>query len=227
MRPPASSRATVLVADDHKVVAEGVAECLRPYFDIVGVVDSLELLVGTIVRTRPQVVVLDITFGTASSLPVIQQALESGHASARIVVLTAHDSSALEQASFNAGALAYLPKEVGTQELRLAIEAALQGRRFGFTKAHRPPGASLGRELVPIDGVLLRPRQIRVLLLMHGGFTRAQVAEEMGISKRGVDFHLAEARRQVGARKLHVLLRWVAEQRVAMEEALQGGGEEG
>lgn len=224
MRSPASSRATVLVADDHKVVAEGVAECLRPYFDIVGVVDTLELLVGTIVRTRPQVVVLDITFGTASSLPVIRQALESGQVSTRIVVLTAHNSAALERASFNAGALAYLPKDIGTQELRLAIEAALQGRRFSSATAHRPRGARLGRELVPIDGVLLRPRQIRVLLLMHGGYTRAEVAEEMGISKRGVDFHLAEARLQVGARKLHVLLRWVAEQRVALEASLRDRG---
>jgi len=214
-----------LVADDHKVVAEGIAECLRPYFDIVGVVDILENLVGTIARTRPQVVVLDVTFGGTSSLPVIKHAVDRGLIAPRIIVLTAHESAAFERAAFNAGADAFLLKGVGTQQLRLAIEAALQGRRFGSAPPNQKPAAKLSRASVPIDGVVLRPRQIRVLLLMHDGYTRAQVAEEMGLGKRGVDFHLAEARKQLGVRKLHVLLRWVAEQRVALEEALRGGRE--
>ncbi|HET9066749.1 MAG TPA: response regulator transcription factor [Gemmatimonadales bacterium] len=225
MTQPTTEHAKILIADDHKVVAEGLAISLSRYFAVVSQVHELEALIPAIQRHRPQVVVLDITFAGASSLPVMSRALERGEIATRFVVLTAHDSSALERAAFNAGAHAFLLKGVGIDELRLAIEAALTDRRYVTpTKratVERSAGARSDRTLYNIDGVQLRAKQIQVLLVLQEGLSRQQAADRLELTIRGVDFHLNAAKKAVGITKLQVLLNWVAERREVLESALR------
>lgn len=219
---------TVLIADDHLVVAEGLALALKPYFNVIGVVHELDLLIATIKQTRPHVVLLDITFDGVNSLPVIRRAIDRGQIATRFVVLTAHESIALRQAAFNAGAHGFLLKGVGTQELRVAIDTALADRQYGADWKQRGtnPIARRGENkvAVTVDGFQLHVRQVRALLLFRRGLSRQQVAEKMGITLRGVDFHLSTAREVTGIRRTQLLLQWVAEQREALEAALRKKG---
>lgn len=220
-----TNRSTVLIADDHKVVAEGIANSLKPFYTVVAQVNDLESLIPSIQRTRPDVVVLDITFAGVSSLPIMRRALEQQEVSTRFVVLTAHQSSALERAAINGGAHAFLLKGVSTNELRLAIEAAIAGRRY-VTREELPVLGRADRPILNVEGILLREKQVQVLLLLQEGLSRAQVAERIDMSIRGVDFHLGVAKKAIGISKLQVLLIWVAERREALEAVLVGVDEE-
>lgn len=223
MKQNGTRRTAILVADDHKVVCQGIAGLLRPFFDVVGEVTELGSLIPSIKQHRPDVVLLDLTFGGVSSLPIIQRALERKEISTRFVVLTAHESSALERAAFNAGAHAFLLKGVGTQELRLAVEAARADRRY-VAVAHRPAGDRADRSVVDVEGILLRRKQVQVLLLLHEGLSRMQVAQRLGIGIRGVDFHLRIAKEATGLRKLQLLVKWAAERKDVLEAILSGEG---
>lgn len=216
MNQNGTRRTTVLVADDHKLVCQGIAAVMRRHCDVLAEVTDLESLIPSIKQHRPDVVLLDLTFAGVSSLPIIQRALERKEISTRFVVLTAHESAALERAAFNAGAHAFLLKGVGTQELRLAVEAASAGRRY-VTATHRPVGDKSDRGVVDVEGILLRRNQVQVLLLLHDGLSRAQVAQRVGIGIRSVDFHLRVAKEATGLRKLQLLLKWTAERKDVLE----------
>ena len=221
MNQNGTRRTTVLVADDHKVVCQGIAAVMRRHCDVLAEVTDLESLIPSIKQHHPDVVLLDLTFDGVSSLPIIQRALERKVISARFVVLTAHESTALERAAFNAGAHAFLLKGVGTQELRLAVEAARADRRY-LASASPSAADRADRSVVDVEGVLLRRKQVQVLLLLHEGLSRMQVGQRLGIGIRGVDFHLRIAKNAIGIRKLQLLVKWVSERRQALVAALDG-----
>lgn len=220
-----ATRTRILIADDHKVVAEGLASSLSPFYTVTARVYDLESLVGAIQRNRPEVVVLDITFAGVSSLPVMRRALEQNEVSTRFVVLTAHESAALERAAINAGAHACLLKGASTNELRLAIDAAVADRRY-VAPVEWPARGRPDRPVLDIEGVKLRPKQVRVLLLLHEGLSRRQLAERLNVGVRAVDFHLTVAKKAIGIRTLQLLLKWVAERRELLAAALAGAAEE-
>lgn len=219
-------RSRVLVADDHKVVAEGIASAMSKFFTVVGQVHELESLLPQIKTTKPDVVVLDLTFDRESSLPIMREAIADSEITARFVVLTAHESRALEKAALGDGAHVFLLKGIGTDQLRFAIEAAAENRPY-VPEGVWPDRGRADRAMLNVEGVVLRSNQVRVLLLLQEGLSRIQVADRLQIGIRGVDFHLRIAKRAIGIHKLQLLLNWVAEHRKALEKALEQEGEEG
>ncbi len=214
-------RATVLIADDHTVVAEGLAVSLRPHFTVIGQVTRLDRLLETIRQSAPDVVILDLSFEGVSSLPLLQEAMADRRIESRFVVLTAYASKALMGAAFKAGALAYLLKGASTQELRLAIEAALEGQRFVLEE----PGDAtrILAEGVVVGGVALRPKQLQIVNYLLDGLDRDAIAEAIGISAKGVDYHLGTTREVTGTPNIRLLMLWAAEHEAALRLALKKG----
>ncbi len=225
---PNHDRPTVLIADDHTVVAEGLSVALSAHYTVVGQVTVLDRLLEAIRDGRPDVVILDLAFGGNSSLPVLQEATADASIHSRFVVLTAHDSRALSAAAFKAGASAYLLKGASTHELRLAIDAALEGCRFtpeeGRDGNRQIPESPLGPS-VEIGGASLRPRQVHILNLLLDGLNRKAIARKLGISIKGVDYHIAATCKAVGTPNLRLLSLWAVEHPEALRSALKGKGD--
>lgn len=224
------ARTTILIADDHTVVAEGLAVSLSPYFAVVGQVTQLDHVLGTIKRASPDVVVLDISFGGRSSLTILKEAHEDDTIDSKFVILTAHESRALAAAAFEAGASAFLVKGASTHELRLAVEAALEGRRFSLTEDRDhardvSPGSPWG-DAVRVAGIMLRPRHVRILNLLVDGLDRADIARVLDMTIKGVDYHLRGAREAVGTPNMRLLALWAHEHVEALRQALAGYGED-
>lgn len=216
-------QATVLIADDHTVVAEGLAMSLRPHFTVIGQVTRLDRLLDSIRQTRPDVVILDLSFEGVSALPVLEEALADPGIESRFVILTAYASKALTGAAFRAGASAYLLKGASTHELRMAIEAALEGRQFSLDDSG--DATRLSADTVMVGGVALRPRQLDVLNLLLDGLDRDAIAERMEITPRGVDYHLATTREVTGTPNIRLLMLWASEHEDALRLALKGKDE--
>ncbi|MDX2262908.1 MAG: response regulator transcription factor [Gemmatimonadales bacterium] len=205
-----ANRRTVMIADDHAVVADGLARVLQAYYTVGPTVTELAGLIAAITMCRPDVVVVDLIFAGECSLPLIRRALALRDVESRFVVLTAHESPAMTRSAFEAGVHAVLLKGCSVQDLRLAIDAALEGRRL-IPPILEATGEAGRPRRVDGDGVQLRAGQVRVLLLLHEGLSRAEVADRLRISVRGVDHHIRLAKQTTGIRNLRLLLRWVGE----------------
>ena len=223
--PTGRSRASILIADDHAVVAEGLAHVLAPYFSVLGQVRKLDDLIPALLRTKPQAVLLDVTFGSESSLSRMKQAISEFGVTAKFVMLTAHESRTLARAAFDAGASAFLIKGASGQDVRMTIEAALDGRRISApdpeASADWPIVRGKTRRELIVGGIGLNRRQLQVLCLLYEGVNRETIALRLGMTVKGVEYHVSAIKRSTGIARLLDLLRWAGEHIALVRAAIQ------
>ena len=122
-------RATVLLADDHAIVAEGLASLLHGEFALVGTVADGAQLVEAARRLRPDLIVTDLAMPGLNGLDALRQLKADGLA-ARVVVLTMHADAHVAAEVLRAGASGFVVKHAAGQELIAALHAVLAGRRY-------------------------------------------------------------------------------------------------
>ena len=123
-------RPTVLVADDHTIVMEGLVSLLKAHdFDVLGAFGDGEALLDAARRLRPDVIVTDLTMPGLTGLDVLLQ-LKEDRIPSKVVVLTMHNDGKRAAEALRAGASGFLLKESAGEELITAISQALQGRVY-------------------------------------------------------------------------------------------------
>ena len=160
-------RATVLLADDHAIVAEGLASLLRGEFALVGTVADGAQLVETARRLRPDLIVTDLAMPGLNGLDALRQLKADGLA-ARVVVLTMHADAHVAAEVLRAGASGFVVKHAAGQELIAALHAVLRGRRYVTPDLAEDVLATLSEPPAPGAGTLT-PRQRDVVRLLAAG----------------------------------------------------------
>ena len=127
MNPP--KRPRVLLADDHRMVAEGLKSLLAPEFDLVGVVEDGRALLEAAKRLKPDVIVADISMPNLNGIDAVAQ-LKQHDKEVRVVFLTMHQEVVYARRALDAGALGYVLKHSAPAELVAAIRAALDGKTY-------------------------------------------------------------------------------------------------
>src|SRR5688572_32915655 len=123
-------RTTVLVADDHAIVTEGLVSLLREHdFDVVGAVGDGQKLVDAAQRLKTEVIVTDLAMPGMSGVEALVK-LKAAKVGSKIIVLTMHHDPARATQAVRAGASAFLLKESAGEELVTAIHQALQGHVY-------------------------------------------------------------------------------------------------
>ena len=184
------SRPRVLLADDHRMVAEGVKRLLEEEFELMGVVEDGRQLVETARRLRPDVIVADITMPHLNGIEALRQ-LKQDNPEVRVVFLTMHKDTAYARRALEAGARGYVLKHSAQAELFLAVRAALDGNTFISPTL----AAEVFHDLKvspthPSDPVaLLTPRQREILQLFAEGCSTKDIASKLDISPRTVEYH--------------------------------------
>jgi DNA-binding NarL/FixJ family response regulator len=183
-------RPRVLLADDHRMVAEGLKGLLEEEFDLLGVVEDGRQLVETARRVRVDVIVADISMPHLNGIDALTQ-LKRDNPDVRVVFLTMHKDTAYARRALDAGAYGYVLKHSAPAELVLAVRAAVDGKTF-ITPA-------LAGELLhdlkvspthSTDPVAaLTPRQREILQLFAEGFSTKEIGNRLDISPRTVEFH--------------------------------------
>jgi DNA-binding NarL/FixJ family response regulator len=199
-------RATVLVADDHPIVAEALFASLKRWFTVVGVVTELDELEDEIEATRPQIVLLDLSFGTRISLPLLP-GLVLTFPRTRFVILTAHADPVLADAAMLAGAMAFVLKHSAGAELRIAIQEALAGRKY-ITPKLQLGGAGGSTVAIEDHRIELSDRQRDILGLLRAGHPYRVIADKLDISSKTVEYHVDSLTRRLGIRGKSQLIRW-------------------
>ena len=209
---PTTRSTTVLVADDHAIVLEGLVSLLKDYaFEVVGAVGDGEKLVEAARRLKPDVIVTDLSMPGLSGLEVLtilkQERIES-----KVVVLTMHHDASWATQALKAGASAFLLKASAGEELVTAIQQALQGHVYlaaAVTQAVIDQIADSGS-----PPAHLTARQIEVLRLIVKGQRMKEIASTLNLSTRTVETHKYEMMQVLGLRTTAELVRYALEHHV-------------
>ena len=187
---------TVVLADDHEIVRDGIRMVLEsePDIEVVAEAGTAEDAARYVLGHKPSVLVLDLNMPGSSSLDAIPKVLENSPATS-VIVLTMQSEPAFARRALQAGASGYVVKHSAARELVEAIRVAIAGETYINPKL----GAKLAAEPVdqgPPDD--LTPREIEVLGLLAGGFMNPEIAEKLVLSVRTVETHRANIQRKTG-----------------------------
>ncbi|MCU0990423.1 MAG: response regulator transcription factor [Xanthomonadales bacterium] len=181
---------TVLLADDHRIVAEGLKRLLEPEFELIGVVEDGRALLAAARELQPDVIVSDISMPELNGVEALEE-LKKLIPEVRVVFLTMHHNVAYARQAMAAGALGYVLKHSAAEELILAVRAAAAGRTFVSPAIAGQLLESLRAGDGPNDNPAARLtlRQREILRLLVDGHSAKAIAARLDISPRTVEFH--------------------------------------
>lgn len=192
-------RIRVLLADDHAVLREATAELVdhQPDMVVVGQAGTGEETVRLTRQLRPDVVVMDIAMPRGNGLEATR-CIVGELPGTQVLVLTAHEDRDHVIPLLEAGAIGYLPKTVGLNELLDAIRAASRGESV------LPPSIAsvVVRHLSGTEWqtpeTALTAREMQVLSLVSQGLSNQQVAHKLNLSVRTIEAHLTHIYNKLG-----------------------------
>ena len=186
---------TVLLADDHMIVREGLRKLLEAQNDIevVGEAATGREAVAMTLKLRPAVVVMDIAMPLLNGLEATRQIRQTAP-EVKVLMLTAHSDDTYVEKMTALGAAGYLIKQTSAHLLSEAIREVQKGNSFFSAsvarRSQKRRQESLGRKGLPkTDAARLSSREVEVLQLIAEGQANKQIAAELGISIKTVEKH--------------------------------------
>lgn len=181
----------VVLADDHRVVREGLRWMLGQHDDIsvVGEASDGEELLEFLAGQEVDVVLLDLRMPGLGGLETLER-LQAQFPSVRVVVLTMHDEPGYVRRAIELGAAGYLLKNAGEDELVQALSAVMEGHAYlqgEITRSFLDDVAGRG---APGPQSSLSPRELEVLQLVADGLENKQIARRLGVSEATVKTYL-------------------------------------
>jgi two-component system, NarL family, nitrate/nitrite response regulator NarL len=167
----------LVLADDHLIVAQGVASLLEPEHTVLAIAKDGEELIALVKKHQPDLVITDISMPGMTGIAAVAR-LRRDFKSVKMICLTMHDEPEYAEGAIAAGANGYVLKHQAGEELVKAVDTVLNGGRYISTSIDMT-------EQKPT----LTARQLSVLQLLVKGKSAKQVAEELFISSRTVEFH--------------------------------------
>src|SRR5580704_12893157 len=122
-------RARIVIADDHKLVAEACKKLLEPEFEVVGTVSDGLALLQAVSELRPNVVILDISMPLLNGLDAGEQIKQKNRAT-KLIYLTMMVGPDIAAEAFRRGASGYVLKHCNAEELAVAVRRALRGESY-------------------------------------------------------------------------------------------------
>ena len=185
---------TVLIADDHPIVRDGLRGIFTGRgFEVVGEAANGAEAVVMAERLRPDVVLMDLRMPGTDGVAAITELARLGNP-ARVLVLTTYDTDSDVLPAIEAGATGYLLKDAPREDLFRAVAAAARGEAV-----LSPAVASrlMGRMREPAREPLSQ-RELEVLTLVARGSTNKEAAKKLFISEATVKTHLIHVYAKLG-----------------------------
>lgn len=200
-------RTRVLIADDHKMFAQGLLGLLEDEFDLVGTVGDGQALVDAAEILRPDVIVVDISMPVLNGLDAVRRLRDQGN-SAKVVFLTMHADDRLLAEAFRCGGVGYVLKQSAGEDLIFAIKQALNGNKYVTPLIASEWVQDLAARIDQTKKLTLTPRQREVLQLVIEGCTMKEIATRLGISTRTAESHKYEMMEGLGVESTAELIQY-------------------
>jgi two-component system response regulator NreC len=203
---------TIILADDHHVVRQGLCALLEaePDFSVVGeAADGLQVL-NLVERLQPDVLVLDLMMPGLNGLEVMRE-IARRSLRTRVVILSMHSNEAYVLQALRSGVAGYVLKESTASDLAQAVREAMAGRRYlSSPLSARAIEAYIEKaEVTTLDVYeTLTSRERQVLQLAAEGLNNTQVAARLSISARTAETHRANVMRKLSLHSQTDLIRY-------------------
>jgi DNA-binding NarL/FixJ family response regulator len=184
----------VLIADDHRLIAEGVKRALDETddFEVVGEAYSGSQVLPLVRRMLPDIVLLDLRMPGVDGLAALER-IKHEHPAIKVVILSASTEPEIIQMALAKGASAYVVKTVRPVDLPAALRQALEGNVFHAvglpTAAEQSASSELG----------LTGREIAILKALARGLSNQAIGKELFVAEQTVKFHLTNIYRKLSA----------------------------
>lgn len=202
---------TVLLADDHTIIREGLRALLatEPHITVIGeAATGLQVLEKT-AELSPDVVVMDIGMPELNGIEATRH-LTMHQPGTRVVILSVHSTSEHIYRAFQAGAYGYVLKESAGQELVDAIRAAHCRKQYLSRKIQEdlPEAAATGlrNPASPVERLSLREKM--VLQLVVEGQTSSDIARKLGLSPKTVETYRSRIMQKLEIRDIPALVKF-------------------
>jgi DNA-binding NarL/FixJ family response regulator len=215
---PPPSQVTVLIADDQKVVREGLVSLigLLPGITVVGAAIDGDDAIRQAGELRPDVVLMDLNMPRCNGVEATEQ-LRERQPDVNVVVLTTYSDDAWVFSALQAGARGFLTKDAGADEIHRAItvvaaghaqldpsvqrrllDALGSGQRFAVADAEEAGAGAPGAGPVAPDD--LTPREVEVLGHIASGLSNSEIAATLFVSEATVKTHINHIFAKTGLR---------------------------
>jgi two-component system response regulator NreC len=188
---------TVVLADDHELVRDGIRMVLEaePDMDVVAQAGDAETAARYVLGHKPTILILDLSMPGTPSLELMPQMIESSPGTS-VIVVTMQNEPAFARKALQTGAKGFVIKQSAAGELVTAIRSVLDGQTYinpnlGARLAAEPDAPS-----GPPDD--LTPREVEVLGLLALGYMNPEIADQLVLSVRTIETHRANIQRKTG-----------------------------
>ena len=176
----------VMLADDHPIVMTGFAMSLAGVgMDVVGQAKTPEEAAAMYAELQPDVLVLDIRFGTELTGLDAAEAILKKFPAAKIIFLSQFDQDSLIKETYRLGARAFVTKDCDPADLAPAVRHAAEGTLYFLPQiAERLANLSVRGDASPQSQ--LDQRGLEIFKLMAEGLTNAEIAEKLNLSTKTI-----------------------------------------
>jgi len=182
----------VLVADDHRLMVEGIRRALEPADDIeiVGEASTGSQVLPLVRRLNPDVVLLDMRMPQMDGLTCLDQ-IKKNCPNVKVIMLSVFSDPERIQAAFSHGASGYIVKSVNPLDLPSAIRQAVEGTVFNALGFPDVDEESVGK------AAGLTERELSILKAVAKGLSNAAIGRELWVTEQTVKFHLTNIYRKL------------------------------
>jgi|SRR4051794_17529076 len=183
----------VLIADDHRLIAEGIRKALEETgdFEVVGEANTGSQVLPLVRRTNPDLVILDLRMPGIDGLTNLEQIREQ-HPDVKVVVLSMSTDPSVIQAALKRGASAYVVKSVNPMDLPSVLRQAIEGTVFSAVGLEESGESESARDLG------LTSREVTIIQALSRGLSNQAIGKELWVAEQTVKFHLTNIYRKLG-----------------------------
>jgi DNA-binding NarL/FixJ family response regulator len=197
----------LLLVDRHTLVLEALGVILGADYDIVGRAEDGVSALAFAQRLAPDIVVLELDLPSLAGLEVVRL-LRTRQPNVRCVVVTEHIDRPRAVAALVSGARGYLLKDAAPAELLQAVAHVAAGELYISPRLDIRPDELRVRPSSAETPGQLTSRQREVLSRIAGGMAAKEIASDLGISLKTVEFHKACISRSLGVRTTAAMTRY-------------------
>lgn len=182
-------RPRIILADDHRIFAEGLKRLLESDYEIVAMVEDGKELVATVAQTSADLIIVDISMPGLNGIEAARKIIEFDK-DAKIILLTMHDDVTYVTTALDEGVRGYVLKHAEPKDLLAAIKEVLKGTVY--------VSPSLASQVLysrrkggwgqPSD-FRLQPQQREILCLLAEGKTAKEIAARLHLTRKTIEYH--------------------------------------
>lgn len=211
----ASSKARILIVDDHPIVREGLCMRLSSQVDLLvcGEAASVDEALACCHKERPDLITVDITLGRDSGLDLIRRLNSQGY-TGRILVLSAHEDTLYAERALKAGAHGYIGKSEAQNDILKAVRLVLEGGCYlSLSMSRQLIGQAVTTSSRPASPLgTLTTREFQVFELIGQGLSAKAIASRLHLSPNTIDSHREKIKAKLclysGLELQHAAMRW-------------------